>query len=614
MIAYNKTIEEFNNDVLTNNVVNSILKNIRVGISEQGAWQDAAIYMKNILELAGLSKDIEVGMELKIPITNNRIDFLIAGLDNDDKKNLIIIELKRWAKVTASHKENLINADDARYGIDSLHPSYQAYTYKLNLEAYNSVVYTQSIDINPCAYLHNLKDDTQIKDGVYSLLLNLSPVFCANDNLLLAEFIKKHVTKAYCSKLLYDISNGIIRPSKMLVDSLEGELKGNTFFTLLDKQEVVYQNIIDVINTSYNDNKKHVIIVKGGAGTGKSVIAIKLLNYFIKGNKLAYYITKNSSVTNTFGKILSGKNNAHLRTLFKSIITISRDRPVEEYDCLIIDEAHRLPKRAKSGNILLGEDLVKELIVACKKVAIFFIDEKQQVDIRDYATIENITTTAKILHATVHENVNLELISQFRVAGNDEYVNFIDKLLYEKEVETYYVNKDYDVKLFDNFVDFYYAIKSKIDSDNGKSRILSGDVFPWVSDNDPNAYDIVIDGIKLQWNKGPSSAYAIDEDQKYRVGHIDAVQGLEFNYIGLIIGNDLLYSNNKGIYTDYTTHPVGAGHFRRHGRRAPLIEDIPTIDKIIRNTYNVLLKRGIKGCYIYCMDKSLLQYLKNKVL
>lgn len=623
MLGYNKTIEEFNQDVLDNNIVSSILQNIRAGGSEQGAWQDAAIYMKNILEKANLPKNIEIGMELKIPTGGGRIDFLITGLDENLNKKLIIVELKRWSKVSKSHKDNLVNADDTRYGIDSVHPSYQAYTYKLNLEAYNTVIQSENINVESCSYLHNLRDDKDIKASAYSDLLAKSPVFSAKDNDTLASFIKKHVCKAHQKMMLYDISNGVIKPSRMLIDSLQSELSNNSFFTLLGKQEVVFQNIIDIINNAYSDKSKHVVIVRGGAGTGKSVIAIKLLNYFLKREKLAYYVTKNSSVRNVYSKILSGKKNAHLKTLFKSAISISKGEqkvdhlgnkitiPIKDsYDCLIIDEAHRLPQRSKSGNILLGKDLITEIIMATKKVAIFFIDEKQQVDIRDYATIQRITSIAKSFNSVVHNNENLQLISQFRVSGNDEYINFVDGFLYNKPIE-YYINKDYDVKIFDDFKTWYESIMNKIELDNGKSRILSGDVFTWVSKDQPNAFDIEIEGIHLQWNKDAS--FAADETQKHRVGHIDTVQGLEFNYIGLIIGMDLRYSNQKGVYTDYTTHPKTAGHFRRHGRREPLLEDLETIDMIIRNTYNVLLKRGIKGCYIYCEDKELSKHLKDLI-
>jgi len=141
--------------------------------------------------------------------------------------------------------------------------------------------------------------------------------------------------------------------------------------------------------------------------------------------------------------------------------------------------------------------------------------------------------------------------------------------------------------------------------------MLAGDVFDWVSKDDSTLFDIKINGLSLQWNK--DTTFSADESQKYRVGHIDTVQGLEFDYIGLIIGDDLIYNPLKGqVQTDYTKHPMRAGHFRRHGRRAPLIEDLDQIDMIIRNTYNVLMKRGMKGIYIYCMDSKLSRFLKSK--
>lgn len=607
MLAYNETISQFNKDVLNNQVLTKISRNLHAGHSEQTAWKDAAVYMKNILELSGLDDNIEIGMELKIPITNNRIDFLIAGLNKNSEKSLIIVELKRWGAVSKTNKNRLVNADDTRYGQDALHPSYQAYTYKLNLEAYNKNIADENIQVSSCSYLHNLFEDKEIKDVFYNEFLQKSPVFAAKDNQLLADFIKKHVTKAYHNQILYQVESSKIIPAQMLMDTLSSELSNSKVFTLLDKQEICYQNIISTIKAHDNTEQKQVFIVRGGAGTGKSVIAIKILNEFIQDKKLAFYVTKNSAVRNVYSKKLTGKENAHLRTLFLSTIKISRDRPKNQYECLVIDEAHRLPKRSKSGNILLGEDLIKEIIESTK-ISIFFIDEKQQVDIRDYATIEQIKNTAKELGCQIYDNENLRLLSQFRCSGNDDYIRTVEGILYNEEV-TVDNNLDYEVQIFDNIHKWHGAIKDKIEQ-TPNSRMLAGDVFDWVSKNGPTLFDINIDGLPLQWNK--DTTFSADESQKYRVGHIDTVQGLEFDYVGLIIGDDLIYNSlTKRVETDFTKHPDNAGHFRRHGRRAPLIGDLNQIDMIIRNTYNVLMKRGMKGIYIYCMDKELGRYLES---
>lgn len=607
MLAYNETIKQFNKDVLNNQIMTKISSKLNAGRSEQTAWKDAAVYMKNILELAGLEEDIEIGMELKIPITNNRIDFLIAGLNASLDKSLIIVEMKRWGAVSKTNKSRLVNADDTRYGQDALHPSYQAYTYKLNLEAYNQNITDENIQVSSCSYLHNLYDDKDIKDVFYHEFLQNSPVFAARDNQLLADFIKTHVTKAYHNRILYQVESSKIIPAQMLMDTLSSELTNSKVFTLLDKQEICYQNIIRTIKDNEYKDQKQVFIVRGGAGTGKSVIAIKILNEFIQNKKLAFYVTKNSAVRNVYSKKLSGKKNIHLKTLFLSTIKISRDRPMNQYECLVVDEAHRLPKRSKSGNILLGDDLIKEIIESTK-VSVFFIDEKQHVDIRDYATVERITQTATTLNAKVHDNENLRLSSQFRCSGNDLYIKAVENILYNEDIV---VEKDldYEVKIFDNIHKWHEAIKDKINQ-TPNSRMLAGDVFDWISKDDSTLFDINIDGLSLQWNK--DTTFSADESQKYRVGHIDTVQGLEFDYIGLIIGDDLIFNSlTKQIETDYTKHPDNAGHFRRHGRRTPLGSDLNQIDLIIRNTYNVLMKRGMKGIYIYCLDSKLTKFLQS---
>lgn len=608
MLAYHSSLSEFKKDVLNNMVLKKMLENINVGQSELRSWSPTILYMYSILSSLEIDDDVEIGMELKIPLGRSRIDFLISGLDENNKNKLIIIELKQWSNVQTSNKENLVFVPNY-LNEEFLHPSYQAYTYQLNLEAYNEAVVSHEINIKSSSCLFNLIDDQGIKDPIYADIIDKSPIFSQSDNEKLKEFIKSHIKKGSKYKnLLYLIHSGEIKPSQMLIETLESSLKDNKHFLLLDKQQVAFANIMNILEV--NDNKKHVTICKGGAGTGKSVIAIRILAELIKKQKNTFYLTKNSAVRRCYERYLRGKANEHLRTLFMSAIHISKERPVDEYHCLLVDEAHRLPERSKAGFVLLGTDLIDEIIKAAK-FSVFFIDEKQQVDIRDYATIDKIIETAKKNNAIVHNHSNLELEAQFRCAGNDDYIHWVESILYNEE-KTFQKSREpfnFDVKVFSDFTKFYNEFSKKIELSN-KNRFISGDVFPWITKDNDNLFDIVIDGIELKWNKDAN--YVVDENQKYRVGHIDTVQGMEFEYCGLIIGDDLLYRDGK-VVTDYKKHPIRAGHFRRHGRTTVIDDDLKTIDQIIRNTYNVLLTRPTKGIYIYCMDEALKKHIKDRL-
>lgn len=276
---------------------------------------------------------------------------------------------------------------------------------------------------------------------------------------------------------------------------------------------------------------------------------------------------------------------------------------------LIVDEAHRLTEKTKQLWFYKGENQIKEIIHA-SKTSIFFIDETQNIDIKDFGTIENIIKYAKELNAEVHCEDKFILKSQFRCNGSDDYIAWLESVLYNKEYIPSGLLVDYDIQVIDDIMEFKNLIIDKNSKGTSPSRILSGDVFEWKSMNDKSAIDIVIGDFYAQWNK--TKAFATDPRSINEVGCIHTSQGMEFEYVGLIVANDLIYRNGK-ILTDYTKHPDGATEFKRPNAKKVNLIDKDIIDKIIRNTYKVLFTRGQKGCYLYVMDIELREYLKNRI-
>ena len=140
--------------------------------------------------------------------------------------------------------------------------------------------------------------------------------------------------------------------------------------------------------------------------------------------------------------------------------------------------------------------------------------------------------------------------------------------------------------------------------------MLSGDVFPWISMKDKDAIDINIGDFHAQWNK--SKSFAVDANSIDEVGCIHTAQGMEFDYVGLIVADDLIYRDGK-VRTDYTKHPQGSGEFRRPHQKYPKPEDAGIIDMLIRNTYKVLFTRGQKGLYLYIMDDKLRESIRDRL-
>ncbi|MEA3515522.1 MAG: DUF2075 domain-containing protein, partial [Nanoarchaeota archaeon] len=260
-----------------------------------------------------------------------------------------------------------------------------------------------------------------------------------------------------------------------------------------------------------------------------------------------------------------------------------------------------------------GENQIKEIINA-SKFSLFFIDENQKVDIFDIGSKEEIEKYAKKLGAEVYI---YKLDSQFRCNGSNGYLAWLDDVLQIHETANFdSFEMNYDFKIFDDPNKMMKAIK-KLNQINNKSRMVAGYCWDWLSEGKNNSliHDITIgDNFKMSWNLRSSSTWAIDSESIEEIGCIHTCQGLEFDYVGVIIGNDLRYEDGK-IITDFTerakTDQSLKGIKTMAKKNLSKAEEIA--ENIIKNTYRTLMTRGQKGCYIYCCDKNLEQYLKQRL-
>src|SRR5699024_1363797 len=282
-----------------------------------------------------------------------------------------------------------------------------------------------------------------------------------------------------------------------------------------------------------------------------------------------------------------------------------------EFDVLIVDEAHRLNE--KSGLFQnMGENQMKELISGAN-LSIFFIDEHQKVTIQDVGSIETIEYYAKEVGAKVS---TYELHSQFRCDGSDGYIAWLDDVLEIRETANVNdLGMDYDIQVFDNPNDMLKAIEEK-NKENNKSRIMAGYCWDWPKKtrNDPTFYDITIPEYDFEMSWNIENTWAIEEQSVKEAGSIHTAQGLEFDYAGVIIGDDLRYEDGK-IITDHTKRARTDQSLKGIKGMAKNDPDkaYKVADPIIKNTYRNLLTRRQKGCYIYCTDKNLSNYIKDRI-
>lgn len=579
--------------------------------SEIRSWNNSLRYMSNIVVTSKLPDNTGIAIEYNIPYTSKRVDMIISGMNENGQNSAIIIELKQWDEAYSVPEKDAIVKTYLNGNIrETNHPSYQAWSYAAAIMNFNVDIQDQNIELKPCAYLHNydVYNDDPLSDTIYLEYLNKAPIFKKHDGKKLQQFIERFIQKGDDGKTIYYIENGRLRPSKSLQDSLRSMIEGNKEFILLDSQKVVYEMILDHARKINTGGPKKAIIVKGGPGTGKTVIAIDLLCAIINLGMTATYVTKNSAPRNVYKEKLKGrKKKSDIDALFRNPDGFWSYKTTI-YDVTLADEAHRL--RRKSGVYSnQGENQIKEIMKA-SRLSVFFVDDDQKVTTSDVGSIEEIGKQAKYLNIPV---TLLELDSQFRCNGSDGYLSWIDNVLEIKQTANYDIDKNwgYDFHVFDNPNDLRNAIveKNKI---NNRSRIVAGYCWEWKKEkrNDPTFNDITIPEFNfgMSWNMENTGTWSIDDNSINEAGCIHTCQGLEFDYVGVIIGEDLRYEDGS-IITDASKRAKTDQSLKGLKTKYSNKEASIIAEKIIKNTYKVLMTRGMKGCYIYCMDKQLRDYL-----
>ena len=621
MLVYEGIKSSFIKDVDSGIIADKILTRFKesfhrsTGESEINSWRESMLRMRVILADTEIPENSGIAVEFNIPHTSNRIDFLLSGYDKNKNNSIIIIELKQWTHADAIEgKDGIVSTIIGKSLREVTHPSYQAWSYASLINNYNQDVYDKKVGLHPCAFLHNynLTDNDPINRKQYKDYINAAPMFGSKDFEKLRAFIKRFVTKGDEKEGLYIIEKGKIKPSKMLQESFSSVLKGKKEFVLIDDQKIIFEEASRIGTESCKHKNKSVFVVEGGPGTGKSVLAINLLKQFLNKSLNSFYVTKNSAPKAVFKAKLKIDKMSELNNLFKGSGCFY-DSKSNSFDVLIVDEAHRL--NAKSGIFHnIGENQIKEIINA-SFFSIFFVDENQRVTLKDIGSLKEIEDFANFYKAPIYK---AKLNSQFRCNGSDGYLAWLDNILEIRETANYDLDSKYDFKVFDNPNELRKEITKK-NSTNNKSRLVAGYCWNWITDgkNDTNVHDIIIPeyNFEMSWNLGNSATWAIDPLSVNEVGCIHTCQGLEFDYVGVIIGQDLQYKNGH-IVTDYTKRAKtdkSLDGIKKIAKENGKETAYKIADTIIKNTYRTLMTRGMKGCYVYICDEGLREYMKETV-
>ena len=615
MILYSSSAIDFrrsvDNNTITRQIENAYTSALgrRPAPSERNAWNYSMRFMETLIRNSQVADDCGVLIEFTIPASSKRVDFIISGKNQTNENNYVVVELKQWEKAEATEKDGIVRSVVGGGLRDLTHPSYQAWSYRQMIDDMNTAVQDYSLLSHSCAYLHNYYEQNPepLRMPQYSNYLEEAPIFFQSDTEKLQSFLYKHVGKGKGMDILYQIENGQIKPSKKLMDYVAKVFQGAKEFVLIDEQKVAYEAIIEAVMASKN---KRTIIVRGGPGTGKSVISINAFGALIAEQMNVRFVAPNSA----FRKVMLEKltANAHgqkgrIRNLFSGSSAFF-DADPNTFDALIVDEAHRL--KGHGAYQYRGENQIEDIIKA-SRVNVFFIDDAQRVRPDDIGSEAKIKQTAELYDSDIYE---IELEAQFRCSGAQGFINWLDTALQLRDTGNYdgWDKEAFDFQLVDNPNTLRDMIHQKIE-EGYNARLLAGFAWKWTSEKKGNRNAEISDvsipehNFAMPWNsRADRELWAINPDGEHQIGCIHTSQGLEFDYVGVIIGQDLQFDTDAlEVRASYAEYKDSAG-------KKKLKDDPSELTRLVSNVYRTLMSRGMKGCYVYCRNEELYYHLKRR--
>jgi len=585
------------------------------GPAEVNSWRNSLRATSMVFQRAGLT-DHGVIVEYQLPQTSKRLDCMICGKNESGKDNAVIIELKQWDKCKAADGEKEVITWVGGSEREVLHPSVQVGQYRSYLEDTHTAFYEgpNPVVLNACTYLHNytFNPEDELFSSKFAIATEINPLFTMDDVPKLERYLVRWVEHGQGIDVLKRIDKSIYRPSKKLMDHVGNMIRGKSEYVLLDDQLVVYDKVFAIAKEGFHDKQKTVLVVKGGPGTGKSVIAINLMADLLLQGYNAQYSTGSRAFTETLRKIIGSRGSVQ----FKYFNSYS-DADYNSIDVLVADEAHRIrtnsssrfTPKSKRSNIPQIDELMR-----ASKVCVFFIDDYQIVRPGEIGSVQYIKEHAKQMSCRLFE---YQLEAQFRCAGSDAFVNWVNNTLgIQRTANALWSTKEeFDFKILPDPEELERAIFQKT-KEGFTARMTAGFCWPWSDANQDGTLkdDVVIQNYSRPWNARPEArklakgipkavTWAYEEAGMGQVGCIYTAQGFEFDYVGVIFGKDLVYDLDAQEW---------------EGRKEESFDSVvkrsgDAFTNLVKNSYRVLLTRGMKGCYVHFMDKDTERFVKSRI-
>lgn len=583
--------------------------------SEVESWRNSLRAVSQVFDAAGL-RDHGVLLEYQLPLTSKRLDCLVCGRDGSGSDQAVIIELKQWERAEAAVGEKMVTTFVGGADREVLHPSVQVGQYAMYLEDAHTAFYEgpRPIGLAACSYLHNyFTDDADVLfDSVFDDVNLRYPVFTGDDAGRLKDFLTGRLDRGEGLPVLRRIEESRYRPSKKLMDHVASVIEGNPAYILLDEQLVVFEKVLACARAGFDDRRKAVILIRGGPGTGKSVLAINLMAALLREGRNAQYATGSKAFTETLRRIIGTRGGVQFR-YFNSY----REANPNEIDVLICDESHRLRResadRFTAKEKRTGVPQIEELLRA-SKVSVFLIDDRQRVRPDEIGSSNYVREHASARGCRVFEH---ELEAQFRCAGSDAFLAWIDNTL--EIARTAHVlwegDEAFEFEVLASAEELDARIRTRL-AEGHTARLTAGFCWPW---SKPRADGTLVDDVQVgsfrrPWNAKPDATrlargipkahlWAYEAGGMDQVGCVYTAQGFEFDYVGVIFGPDLRYELDRQVWIGDSVRSCDRA-VKRSGDRF--------VD-LVKNAYRVLLSRGLKGCYVHFMDRDTERFVRTRM-
>ncbi|MBA3653486.1 MAG: DUF2075 domain-containing protein [Actinobacteria bacterium] len=620
MHLYSGTSVDFISDAVQNRVAGRMEQTFfdhyrfKPGPAEVRSWQQSLRAMSGVLQTGDFT-DHGVILEWQLPLSSKRLDCMVTGAEPAGRPGAVIVELKQWDGAEASSVDECVTVFVGQRLRDVLHPSKQVGQYQRYLQDVHTSFSEGEVALQACAYLHNFTfaPSSELFAERHSELLALNPLFSADQLDALVTFMEAAIGGGSGLDVLEAVMRGKYRPHKRLLDHTARVIANEPTFVLLDEQQVAFNTVLAKVRARQLGATNSSLLISGGPGTGKSVIAVNLLGELSRQGYVTHHVTGSKAFTENLRKVVGTRASAQ----FGYFNSFGGADP-ETVDVLICDEAHRI--RETSFNRFTPKDKrtsrpqIDELL-AVAKTTVFFIDDMQVVRPGEVGNTELIKAATARLGIPL---VELQLDTQFRCAGSEAYIEWVENTLGLKK--TPYVLWDpadaFEFDLVDSPQELEGLIREKA-AEGYTARLSAGFCWQW-SNPQPDGTlvdDVVVGDWSMPWNAKPeagrlapgipkSNYWAREEGGIEQVGCIYTAQGFEYDYAGVIWGRDLVYRSREG----WVAQPeFSKDNVVRRGAKGD------NYLALVKNTYRVLLTRGLLGCYVFFEDHETADFVRSRI-